>query len=726
MTRNDTEERVMKTYAYGFPKLGQHREFKKTVEDFWKGNSSPEKVIQDLSNLQQENIRIYAEKIDSFPDGEMSFYDFMLDTAILCGVYNPKDLKDYYELCRGANALEMTKWFNTNYHYLVPDFNEMTTPSFKLNKENVALTFKNRNFPQIIGPFTFLKLSKGIAKKNFRPSFLALIEVYKKFLITYKNIQIDEPALVMDLDKDEIGLVKEGYQTLAQAGCAISLMTYYDSIDFIEEVLALPVAAIGLDFVRGKQNLEYIQKSGFPSDKTLIAGIVDGRNIWKNDIGRSVAWLKSISSKVKNLVISNAAPLYHLPFSVSLEDQLDQRLKNCLSFAKEKLEEIHLIASCLEGKVAPVHPNTGDYGKDKTVQQRIKSLKESDFIKKVSLDDRRKNHDRLLNLPLFPTTTIGSYPQTNEVRLKRAAFTKGELSTVEYKKYIQGEIDKLVRLQETLGLDVFVHGEYERTDMVEFFAQNLEGIATTQNSWIISYGTRVYRPPIIFGDVKRPKPMTVEEIRYTQSKTSKPVKGMLTGAVTIIAWSFCREDIPVSHVAYQIGLALKDEIHDYEKVGIRIVQVDEAAFREKAPIKKREWPAYFDWAVKSFNLTTNTDPNTQIHTHMCYSEFGEIIQYINQMDFDVISIEASRSKGDIISFFENIDFKRQIGLGVWDIHSPAVPSADKMTEIVKRSLSKIPSKNFWLNPDCGLKTRQWPEVKEALTNMVAASHALRT
>ena len=716
----------MKTYAYGFPKLGKDREFKRSVEDFWKGNSSSDKVIKDLSAIQQVNIKIYSDKIQSFPDGEMSFYDFMLDAAILFGVYDPKDLKEYYELCRGANALEMTKWFNTNYHYLVPDFHGFINNPFKLNKNHIALKFKQVKFPQIIGPFTFLKLSKGISEGLFRTLFFSLIDSYKSFIKEYKNIQIDEPAFVMDLTSKEIALIKEGYQRLAGTDCSITLMTYYGSIDFIEDVLALPVAAIGLDFIRGLDNLEYIKKNGFPDNKTLIAGLVDGRNIWSNNIQGSIAQLKALSSKVKDLAVSNAAPLYHLPFSVSLEETMAPELKNCLSFAKEKLSEIRLIAESFEGKQIPVTPNIGGYGKDKAIQLRLKALKEEDFIKKTSLQDRRKIHNNLLKLPLFPTTSIGSFPQTTDVRSHRSSFTKGDLPAAEYQKYIQEQIDSLIKFQEELGLDVFVHGEYERTDMVEFFAQNLDGIGTTQHGWIISYGTRVYRPPFIFGDVKRPKPMTVKEISYAQSKTKKPVKGMLTGAVTIIAWSFCREDIPTSDVAYQISLALKDEIQEYEKAGIKIVQVDEAAFREKAPIKHREWPAYFDWAVKSFNLATNTDPNTQIHTHMCYSEFGEIIEHINAMDFDVISIEASRSKGDIIKFFENIDFKRQIGLGVWDIHSPAVPTASKMVDIVKRSLKEISKENFWLNPDCGLKTRQWPEVKEALAHMVVAAHMLRS
>lgn len=715
----------MKTYAYGFPKLGQHREFKRMVEGFWKESLGEKDLIEGISNIQKHNTDVYRKNIDSFPDGEVSFYDFMLDTAVLFGVYAPQNMKEYYELCRGANALEMTKWFNTNYHYLVPDFQGFINAPFKLNKDHAALKLKQGDFPQLIGPFTFLKLSKGIPKEFFRPFFLSLVDSYKAFIKGHKNIQIDEPAFCMDLSQQEIELITEGYQRLAGTGAAVTLMTYYGPIDFMKELLSLPVSAIGIDFVRGQANLEYISQNGFPDDKVLIAGLVDGRNIWKNDVQTSIGRLNKLSAKVKHLVVSNAAPLYHLPVSICLEEKIDARLKDRLAFAKEKLAEIRLIADGFEGKTVPALAGIGDYGKNANVQKRIKDLQEADFIKPVSLQERRKIHEQQLKLPLFPTTTIGSFPQTEEVRLKRGAWIKGELSAVDYKEYVEGQIDRLVQFQEDLGLDVFVHGEYERTDMVEFFAQKLDGIATTQHGWVISYGTRAYRPPVIFGDVSRPRPMTVDEIRYAQTKTKKPVKGMLTGAVTIIAWSFSREDIPTRDVAYQISLALKDEILDYEKAGISIVQVDEAAFREKAPIKKAEWPAYFEWAVRSFNLATNTDPGTQVHTHMCYSEFGEIIDHINAMDFDVISIEASRSKGDIIGFFENVDFQRQIGLGVWDIHSPSVPSVDKMVGTVKRSLQKIPKENFWLNPDCGLKTRQWPEVKEALAYMVSAAQTLR-
>lgn len=715
----------MKTYAYGFPRLGRAREFKKAVESFWKESLSEAALFHTLSAIQKENLKTYQDSIDLFPEGEMTFYDPMLDTAIACGVYDPKNLNEYYELCRGASALRMTKWFNTNYHYLVPDLSAMTEPAFRANGENAALKFKRGERPVWIGPFTFLKLSKGVSEKDFEKFFLALVDTYREIIGGFKYVQIDEPAFATDLSEAEIQLIQEGYQRLKNSETEITLMTYYGDVDFMDELLSLPVSAIGLDLVHGPGQIEYLIHEGFPENKTLIAGIVDGRNVWKNDIAASVALLKKLAARASRLDVSNAGPLYHLPVSLALEKNIAPALQKRLSFAAEKLSEIRMIADCFNGKKIPKQEQVRVYGRDLGIQKHVKSLSDEDFIKGISFQARRKVQDQLLKLPLFPTTTIGSFPQTEEIRVKRAAFRRGELSKKEYRKFIQNEIERVIRLQEELGLDVFVHGEFERTDMVEFFAEKLKGIATTESGWILSYGTRAYRPPIIYGDVSRPSPMTIEEIKYAQSKTKKPVKGMLTGPVTLIAWSFCREDIPVEEVAYEIALALREEIRDYEKAGIRVVQVDEPAFREKAPLKKREWPEYFKWAVRSFNLTTNTDPRTQIHSHMCYSDFGPIIDTINAMDFDVISIEASRSKGDIIGAFEHAHVERQIGLGVWDIHSPAVPTAEKMQDIVKRSLKEIPKENFWLNPDCGLKTRDWPEVEASLKNLVAAAQALR-
>ena len=717
----------MKTYAYGFPRLGKNREFKKVVEAFWKKTVSQSDTAQALDNLQAEMLSVYQNNVDLYALGEMTGYDPMLDTAIMVGLYNPKGMDEYYELCRGKNALEMTKWFNTNYHYLVPDFSQINNESFTLNwnKPKQYLDKFQKGIPALIGPFTFLKLSKGLAQDQFKETLLALALVYKEILSTLGQAHIEEPAFVMDLSEEEVTAIQECYGLLSESQCAINLITYYGAVDFFKELCDLPVSAIGLDFVNGGANLDALKRYGFPKDKVLIAGLVNGRNVWRTDMEKVSGILKDITQQAQEVIVSNAAPLYHLPISLENEQNLEDALKERLAFATEKLDDIRVLArNFSEG--LPAQPNQSDgHWQNPDVQSRVAQLKEEDFNKKVDVAERRRLQDQVLGLPLFPTTTIGSYPQTAEVRKKRAECRKGILSADDYKNYVDQKIQDLVKFQEELGLDVLVHGEYERTDMVEFFAEKLDGIATTEAGWIISYGTRGYRPPIIFGDVSRPEPMTIREIQYAQTLTQRPVKGMLTGAVTIIAWSFAREDIPIAQVAYQIGLALKDEIRDYEKAGIKIVQIDEPAIREKAPIKKKDWPAYFDWAIKSFKLTSNTDPATQIHTHMCYSEFKEIVKEIDAMDFDVISIETTRSRGDIIESFEKIDFKKQIGLGVWDIHSPAVPSVTEMKAVVDRALQVIPKENFWINPDCGLKTRDWPETEAALTNLVALAKDLR-
>jgi len=658
----------------------------------------------------------------------MTKYDKMLDTACMLGIYKVKDISEYCELCRGKNALELTKWFNTNYHYLVPDFSQKNDNfSFKqVNFEDVKKYKKG--IPYIIGPFTFLKLSKGISNGKFKSFLLSLSGVYSELLNGLDEIHIDEPAFCLELSGEEIELIKKVYNNFKTSKCKIYLFTYYDSIDFLKELYDLPVYAIGLDFVNGKENINYIKKYGFPDDKVLIAGIVNGRNIWRTSIKERVEFLKELSSYAKKIIISNASPLYHLPITVKGES-LDKRLIKRIAFAKERLQELKLISMAFEGDwqlADKWNEETGDFGKNDNVRERIKNLKDEDFQRPYNYTERYRKQKEILNLPLFPTTTIGSFPQDREVRRKRALFRKGKISSDDYNTFVQDRIKDLIKFQKDIGLDVLVHGEFERTDMVEFFAQKLEGIATTENGWIISYGTRCYRPPIIYGDVSRLKPMTIDEIGFAQNQTQKPVKGMLTGPVTILAWSYVREDISIDEVSYQIALCLQDEIRDYEEEGIKIVQIDEPAFREKAPIKKRNWDKYFNWAVKSFNLiVSQAKPETQIHTHMCYSEFGEVIDYILKMDFDVITIEASRSKGDIIEYFQNVDFRRQIGLGVWDIHSPFVPSIEDMARIVKRALKAFPRENFWINPDCGLKTRDWPETNATLRNLVELARQLR-
>jgi 5-methyltetrahydropteroyltriglutamate--homocysteine methyltransferase len=718
----------MKTYAYGFPRIGKNREYKKAIEGFWKGSCGEDELKQSLAAIQEHTIATYKAHVDAFPVGEVTCYDSMLDTAVMAGLFSPASLAEYYELCRGGHALEMTKWFNTNYHYLVTDFSELANPGFTLNGNplKTAATAYSDGTPYCIGPFTFLKLSKGIPAEAFGPKMTELAEVYMLELTELSEVHIDEPAFVLELTKEEIDLIIRVYDRMADSGCAINLFTYYDYVDWMDELVQLPVAALGLDFVRGTETMAWIEENGFPDDITLIAGLVDGRNVWRTDPHACADSLHTLSQHVASLAVSNAAPLMHVPITTAGQD-LAEELVPRLAFAEEKLHELQLIADAYEGKEIEEWFAFSSYGTNPGVQQRVASLKDSDFMRVPAYTERAVIQRDALNLPLFPTTTIGSYPQTPDIRKTRAAYRNGMIPHEEYTAFIRRKMDELVTYQEELGLDVLVHGEFERTDMVEFFAQRLDGIATTTHGWITSYGTRAYRPAIIYGDVSRPKPMTVDEIAYAQSKTAKPVKGMLTGAVTIIAWDFVREDIPLHEVAWQIALALKDEIADLEAAGIRIIQVDEAAFKERAPIKKHQYAEYFAWATKSFRLTTAAvKPETQIHSHMCYSEFNDIIDKIHEMDFDVISIEASRSRGDVIEHFENSDFDRQIGLGVWDIHSPAVPSEAQMKTIVTRALQVIPKERFWINPDCGLKTRGWDETTAALKNMVSVARELRS
>jgi len=708
----------VKTYAYGYPRLGKNREFKKVIESFWDGKIDKENMLSEIRELDNKRLEKYKESVDIFPVGEMTFYDNMLDMYFILGV-EEYSISRYFELARGKNAFPMKKWFNTNYHYIVPEVNKKTVFSFKWDK------FKeydvNGNPVYLIGAFTFLKLSRGYDKEDFKDILNNMKNAYREIFGKYKNIHLDEPAFVMDLEKDEIEMIVEFYKDVISDNNNINVFTYYSYVEFLNELYNLPFNGIGLDFVNGKENFGILKEKGFPENKVLIAGLVDGRNVWKTDIKKQKEFLMELKKYGKDTYISNASPLFHLPISVEIESSLDEKLKKMISFADERLKEINLfnednIVSSLEEI---------NFGYDEEVREKINALKEEDFIRSVDFNRRKEIQKDIFKFPLFPTTTIGSFPQTKEVRKMRSDFRKGVISEKEYKEFIRKEIKKLIDLQEEIGLDVLVHGEFERTDMVEFFAEKLSGIATTKNGWIISYGTRGYRPPIIYGDVKRVMPMTLDEIKYAQSLTEKKVKGMLTGAVTIIAWSYTRKDIPTRDVSYQIALALKEEIQDYVKNGITIVQIDEPAFREKAPIKKREWKDYFDWAVKSFNLTSSFPPEVQVHTHMCYSEFGEIIDYIMKMEFDVISIEATRSKASIVEDFKKVKFEKQIGLGVWDIHSPYVPTVDNMKEVVLRALEILNKENFWINPDCGLKTRKWKEVVPSLKNLVELSKILR-
>lgn len=714
----------MKTLAFKFPKLGRKREFKTSVEKYWKKKITEQELNERLDILQKDISNTYKNYgIDIFPFNDISKYDYLFDTAIMAGVYNPETLDDYFELCRGSSALEMKKWFNTNYHYLVPDLQNKDNFNFKFNL-GVLGDFKKYNTISVIGPFTFLKLSKNVS--NFSVNLKKLVSIYSNLFDMFSTVIIEEPSFVLELSPDEINLIKEVYSILGKTkgNSKLYIISYYEDIDFLTELYDLPIDGIGIDIVKGETNIDMILNNGFPEDKELIIGCVDGTNIWRTEIDKVVEKINSIREITKNILISNAGPLFHLPISVENESNIENNLIKKIAFAEERLKELNLILKKVNGEEIEVWNHKSDFGIDVEVKERVSNLTEKDFNKSTDSIQRKTLQKERLNLPEYPTTTIGSFPQTSEARKIRRRFKLNKISSEDYNNFVKSKIKDLISKQEELNLDVFVHGEFERSDMVEFFAEKLNGIATTDQGWIISFGSRVYRPPIIYGDISRKGNMTLKEIKFAQTLTKKPVKGMLTGPVTIIAWSFERKDIPIKNIAYQLGLVIFDEIKELENAGIIIVQIDEPAIREKAPIKKSKWSDYFSWAVRSFNLATNTKPETQIHTHMCYSKFDEIINEILKMNFDVISIEASRNSGGIVTDFPD-NFKRQIGIGVWDIHSPMIPDIKHMEETIKKVKVKIPYENIWINPDCGLKTRKWEEVIPSLKNMVSLAQKLR-
>lgn len=744
----------MKTLAYGFPKLGEKREFKNLLENYWKGRISDVEFVEGMNSLRDWMASLYREHVDLFPSNELSYYDFVLDMAITLGVIPKRfgeyeGLRTYFEMARGKEALEMTKYFNTNYHYLVPELEERVFEPIRNIPLEEYTYFKEKGLdtlPKVIAPYTFLKLSKIPTENGFRrieslrelEEYLkALLPVYEEILESLKVagakvVLMEDPALCLDVEDWAWDLVHDAYDVLSEH-LDIYVITYYDSVSDYEKFVDLPVRALGLDFVSNGENLENLKRYGFPEGKILIAGVINGRNVWRANLKEKLTLVEELSKVAVEVVISNSCPLFHLPVSVQPEDSLPEGLKERLSFAKEKLWELRVLKLAFEGDPESLKEversaelSKRPFGVREDVRRRVASLREEDFQRELPYVERVKLQREILKLPVLPTTTIGSFPQTEEVKKKRADYVSGKVTEGEYKDFIRKQIERVVRLQEELGLDVLVHGEFERTDMVEFFAQKLEGVATTKHGWVLSYGSRVYRPPIVYGDVFRPSPMTVEEISYAQSLTKKPVKGMLTGPVTILNWSYHREDISKEEIAYQIALALLDEVKDLEKAGIRIIQIDEPAFREGAPLKKRDWPKYFGWAVKAFRLCSKASPQVQVHTHMCYSEFNEVIDYIHQMDFDVVSIEASRSKGEILSAFESFkNWDRQIGIGVYDVHSPVVPAKEQIRAVLERAMRVLPVELLWVNPDCGLKTRRWEEVIPSLKNMVEVARELR-
>ncbi|GGF13411.1 5-methyltetrahydropteroyltriglutamate--homocysteine methyltransferase [Halobacillus andaensis] len=755
---------MTKSSNLGYPRIGEKREWKKALEQYWKGNIGEQELQTELENLRLYDLKKQKDLgIDLIPVGDFSLYDHVLDTAVMFGLIperfqhqDEKSLQTYFDIARGnkdAVASEMTKWFNTNYHYIVPEVSSETEPRLVENrllpyfleaKEKHGIIGK----PVLLGPVSLLKLAKGYENKDFDKLVEKLVPLYIQVLQQLELagaewVQIDEPILATTLTEYDINVFKKVYQSIDSklSSLNVLLQTYFESVDHYEEVVSLPVAGIGLDFVHDEgANLEALKKYGFPADKSLAAGIINGRNIWKDDLNTSLTVLETLRSFVNEdrLIVQPSCSLLHVPVTVETEYELHPQLKNALAFADQKLEEINLLteglnkgrqtvekkltdqAHCREQLWKSASRNNEDVQKEVEFWKGVEPTREQHFAKRQTI------HQNFFNLPLLPTTTIGSLPQTTDIRQGRLKWRRGDWSDADYQDFVEANIKEWVARQEEIGLDVLIHGEFERNDMVEFFGEKLDGFAFTRYAWVQSYGSRCVKPPIIYGDIALTEPMTVKEISFAQSLTEKPVKGMLTGPITILNWSFVREDISEFDVTKQIALALQKEIRALEENQIHMIQVDEPALREGLPLKPKKQQQYLDEAVYAFKLATSAVKNeTQIHTHMCYSEFGEIMNTIDELDADVISIEAARSHGELIADFEEQSYEKGIGLGVYDIHSPRVPEVEEMERYILRALKVLDPRQFWVNPDCGLKTRDVTETTEALTNMVKAAHHVR-
>lgn len=746
---------MTKSSTLGYPRIGKQREWKKSLEQYWNGLIDEEKLHSELKALRVEHLKIQQQAgVDLIAVNDSSLYDHVLDTATMLGIvpsrfqYNggAVSTKLYYEIARGsaeATASEMTKWFNTNYHYIVPELDHIQ-PELTINRPLEAyLEAKEIGVdgkPVLLGLFTFLKLSKGYKKEQFGQLVNQLLPLYVKIVeqlegAGVKWLQIDEPSLVQQISDEDLAYLQQIYKTLTEAApkLQIIIQSYFESIERYEEVIKLPVAGFGLDFVHGlKGNVHNIKSYGFPNDKVLGAGLIDGRNIWKANLTESRKLLEELQSLVDGEVwVQTSCSLLHVPVTLQYETKLPSEIKNVLAYSNEKLEEIVSLTqdvniqylSRVEQDVAAFQAfNALEQRNQVHVHQAVKALKETELKRDTAFAQRYALQNKKLQLPILPTTTIGSFPQSTEVRRARQLWRKGEWSEKQYQSFINIEIDRWIAIQEEIGIDVFVHGEFERTDMVEFFGEKLGGFVFTQNGWVQSYGSRCVKPPVIYGDVTFIEPMTLRETLYAQSKTSKPVKGMLTGPITIMNWSFVRTDIEREEVAYQLAYALRQEVEALEKGGIPIIQVDEPAVREGLPLRLEEQDKYLKWSIDAFRMTTSSvSATTQIHTHMCYCDFHDMIASIESMDADVISIETSRSHGELIGSFEEQTYSHGIGLGVYDIHSPRVPDVGEMSHMIERALKVLSPSIFWINPDCGLKTRKEKETIAALKHMVQAT-----
>lgn len=753
----------MKTSVIGFPRIGTLRELKFASEKYFKKEITADELLAKGKELRKIHWNTQKEAgIDFISSNDFSFYDILLDTAVLFGIVpkrykelNLSELDTYFAMARGyqgesgdVKALAMRKWFNTNYHYIVPEVEDYTEIRLSDNKpfehynEAKALQVETKSI--VIGAYTLLKLCRFTGNKSSNDFVDAFISAYQSYLKKAEEagiswVQFDEPALVRDTDSEDIALFNRIYSALLSSKNNVKVLaqTYFGDVrDIYSDLIKLPFDGIGLDFVEGKETFALVEKYGFPQDKLLFAGLVNGKNIWRNNYEKTLQSLAKLQEKGINCVLSTSCSLLHVPYTTKHETKLSKAHLSYFAFAEEKLSELAELKA-LAGNAdykneASYQANAKLFAGERDcyseeVHKRLSQVTDSDYTRSPERKTRQALQKKEFGLPEFPTTTIGSFPQTREVKANRSAFRKGEITEAEYKEFNKKQIADCVKFQEDIDIDVLVHGEFERNDMVEYFGEALGGFLFTEKAWVQSYGTRCVKPPVIWGDVYRKKAITVEWSVYAQSLTKRIMKGMLTGPVTILNWSFPREDISIKESISQIALAIRDEVLDLEKNGIKIIQIDEAALREKLPLRKSDWQKeYLDFAIPAFRLThSGVRPETQIHTHMCYSEFTDIIPAIDNMDADVITFEASRSDLQILTSLKEHNFETEVGPGVYDIHSPRVPSVEEIVATLHTMLSKIDRDKLWVNPDCGLKTRGIPETEESLKNMVAAAKIIR-
>lgn len=758
---------MIRTTTLGYPRIGRRRELKQACEAFWNGKIGEEDLRETGAALRRAHWQAQrAAGIDLLPVNDFSFYDHVLDAIALIGAVPERyhwpggqvGLATYFAMARGvrrtdldAPAMEMTKWFDTNYHYIVPEwsrgqrFHLASTKLFDEVAEAQEQGIPAK--PVLLGPLSLVLLGKTQDERlNLLDETLSgIVAVYTEVVSQLvaqgvERIQFDEPCLVQDRTPAELVALRRAYELLAEQKGQTKLVisTFFGHVgESYETLMALPVGGIGLDLVHGPENRDLLHRHGLPSDKTLIAGVVDGRNIWRTDLPAALDLLTDLTTIVprERLIVAPSSSLLHVPYDAAREHEITPDVHRWLAFAEQKLEEVVLLARALHegrgaiaGKLAEraaVAQNrmTSPLAHAAAVQARLAAPQEA---MRAPYAERRQIQSRHLNLPVLPMTTIGSFPQTAEVRQVRHRFEMGQITHQEYEDFLARSIADLITRQEELGIDVLVHGEFERNDMVQYFGERLTGFAFTHQGWVQSYGSRCVRPPILYGDVTRPEPITVRWSTYAQSLTDKPVKGMLTGPVTLLNWSFVRDDQPRETTCRQLALALSDEVADLERAGLRVIQIDEAALREGLPLRRSQWDAYLTWAVACFHLTTSgAGPATQIHTHMCYSTFNDIIAAIAALDADVISLENSRSGGELLEVFRQTSYEKGIGPGVYDIHSPRLPSIGEIEQMLRATLQVLPAEQVWVNPDCGLKTRTWEEVMPALEHMVAAARNVR-